>query len=225
MRRSTVIGLVIVAGVAVVGLRALASRDNTTKPTTPTSIAAPSTATGTRPTITDGHGVPHGWARDADGAVKAAVSAVQLTGRIARAGFITRSDMIASLASDGYGPTLASESANQLAEMASTLGEASVAPGDLMWRELPLTARVVQASDGDAQVEVWSVLVVGVINLGAPRQAWRTLNVDLVWESDDWKINGWTTRPGPTPLLDATTAIATTEEVNEVVSWPAAGGG
>lgn len=226
MRRTTVLAIAAVAVVVVVGLRAVASPNDSTAPTeSPPATDAPAATAPTGPAAVDEFGVPHGWRRDADGAVAAAVSAVRLTGSIARAGFITRSDMIAALATERFGPKLASESSNQLAEMTTALGEASVAPGDLLWSELPLTARVVQAGDNSARVDVWAVLVVGVLDLGAPRQAWRTVTVDLVWEAGDWKVDGWSSQPGPTPLLDATSAVATTDEMSEVVAWPPAGGG
>ena len=40
----------------------------------------------------------------------------------------------------------------------------------------------------------------------------------------DWKVDGWSADPGPTPMLDGTAAVATTEEIDGVVSWPLAGG-
>jgi hypothetical protein len=226
VRRATVLAIAAVAVVVVVGLRAVASPNDSTPPSeSPPATDAPAETAPAGPAAVDEFGVPHGWRRDADGALAAAVSAVRLTGSIARAGFITRSDMIAALATERYGPKLASESSNQLAEMTTALGEASVAPGDLVWSELPLTARVLQADDKGALVEVWAVLVVGVLDLGAPRQAWRTVTVDLAWEAGDWKVDGWSAQPGPTPLLDATSAVATTDEISKVIAWPPAGGG
>jgi len=226
VRRATVLTIAAVAVVVVVALRMVASPNDSPPPAeSPPTTDRTAETVPAGPAAVDEFGVPHGWRRDADGALAAAVSAVRLTGSIARAGFITRSDMIAALATERYGPKLASESSNQLAEMTTALGEASVAPGDLVWSELPLTARALQADDNGARVEVWAVLVVGVLDLGAPRQAWRTVTVDLVWEADDWKVDGWSAQPGPTPLLDATAAVATTDEISEVVAWPPAGGG
>jgi hypothetical protein len=225
MRRVVLIGLAALAVVGVVGFRVLANRgDSTTAADQAAPLELPVATVVVKPVTTDDHGVRHGYPRDAAGAVDAAVAALELTGPIARAGFITRSDMIASLASARFAPTLANESANQLAEMTTILGDASLAPDALVWSELPLTARLVRVTDREAQVEVWAVLVVGVVNLGAPRQAWRTVTIDLVWESGDWKVDGWVAAPGPTPMLDGTAAIATTEQITEVVAWPSAGG-
>lgn len=224
MRRGIVLVVAAVTVAAVIGLRAVTNRsDEAPRGDAPPATQLPAEAA-TGPSGIDEFGVPYGWSPDADGALAAAVSAVRLTGPIARAGFITRSDMIGSLASTSFAPALASESSNQLAEMTAVLGEASVVPGDLVWSELPLTARVVETAERAARAEVWSVLVVGVRDLGAPRQAWRTVTIDLVWEAGDWKVDGWAARPGPTPLLDATTAVATIDEISEVVAWPTVGG-
>lgn len=226
MRRSTVIALAFTTAAILVGVRAVASSHGST----PSSAQEPpSTDTGSEavpagPLSVDDLGVSHGWPRDADGAMDAAVAAVRLTGPIARAGFITRSDTIHALASEEFGPTLARESANQLAEMTAVFGESSVAMGDLVWSELPLTAQVVHADPNVAEIAVWSVLIVGVADHGAARQAWRTVTVLLAWEDNDWKVDGWSAQPGPTPMLDGTAAVATTEEIDGVVSWPAAGG-
>lgn len=170
-------------------------------------------------------GVPQGWSRDAVGARAAALSAVSLTGEVARAGFITRDDMIRSLASRRFGPTLAAESAGQLQEMTGELGAVGVTAGSVTFRELPLTARVVRADTRSAVVEVWSVLVVGVPDVGAPRQAWRTVTVELVWEDGDWRIDGWTARDGPTPAMDAHLSVASVAQVAEVAAWPSTIGG
>lgn len=172
-------------------------------------------------------GIPQGWSHDRAGAFAAAVSAVRATGDIARAGFITRSDMIRSLTTTGYAPTLVSLSATQLAEMVVELGDAKVAPEDLVWSEIPLTAQVAAADDQAASVRVWSVLVVAVPDVGAPRQVWRTVTIDLAWETGDWKVNGWASTAGPTPLLDANSSVASAVEIADVTSWVVAtvGGG
>ena len=161
---------------------------------------------------------------DAGSAREAAVAAVSLTGVIATAGFITRSDLIASIATTGFGATLASASSTQLAQMSAELGEAGVSPTELVWSEIPLTARIVAVDDDRVVIEVWAVLVVGVPGVGAPRQAWRTVTVDVVWERAAWRIDGWATRPGPTPALAATSVVSSVADIAEVVSWPSAGG-
>ena len=170
-------------------------------------------------------GVPHGWRHDAEGARAAVLAAVSLTGEIATAGFITRSDVIDSIATSNYGPALASLSSSQLVDLSVELGDVGVSPSELVWSEIPLTARIVSADDHRAVVEVWAVLVVGVPGVGAPRQAWRTVTVEVAWERGDWRIDGWDTQPGPTPALAANSVVSSVEDIADVISWPTASGG
>ena len=115
MRRVIVVGATVLVAAAAIGLRTCAAAGREAAQPARPSAAAESAderpATGPR---TEELGVPVGWSRDATGARAAAVSAVSLTGELARAGFITRSDMIRVLASRRYGPTLADLSAAQL---------------------------------------------------------------------------------------------------------------
>lgn len=168
-------------------------------------------------------GVPQGWRHDSHGARTAAVSAVSLTGQIARSGFIVRGDMIEQLATQGFASDLTETTDRQLADLAEVLGEESILPPQLTWAEIPLTARVVSQTTNRVVVEVWSVVVVATPDVGVPRQAWRTVTVELAWESDDWKVGGWAVEPGPTPALAPAAAISSTDELTSVADWPPAG--
>ena len=168
--------------------------------------------------------MPIGWSRDAIGARAAAASAVSLTGDLARAGFITRSDMIRVLASRRYGPTLADLSAAQLDAFIDDLAGEGLTPAQLLLQELPLTALVESASADTATVQVWALLVAGGDRLGSPKQLWRTVTVELVWEAGDWHVDGWTARPGPTPALATNAPVASLAELREVTAWPHVGG-
>jgi hypothetical protein len=230
MRRSTLIASAVVATVAVgsIALRQIVSDHQA--PTLPTglpTVTVPTTSARVGPVaVVDG--VSHGWSHDAAGAQAAAVAVVRATGPIAKAGFISRTDLIRSIASTAFGPKLAAASSAQLSEMTAELGAAKIAPADLVWAELPLTSRIVTAANERATVDVWSVLVVGVTGKGAPRQMWRTVSVTIIWERDDWRIDDWTTTPGPTPALAAMAAISDVPAIAGVLSWapvPVGGGG
>jgi hypothetical protein len=149
---------------------------------------------------------------------------VQLTGPIAKAGFITRGDMIKALSTGRFGPTLASLSAQQLADFLEQVGTDGLTPSEVLWSELPLTARLVHIAAAQAQVQVWSVVVLGAPGVGVPHQLWRTVTVDLAWEHDDWKVDGWSSTPGPTPVLADGTDAASLEDLTTVTGWPRAAG-
>jgi hypothetical protein len=132
--------------------------------------------------------------------------------------------MIDTLASRGFASELAITTEHQLAELAEALGEVEVLPPAITWAEIPLTARVVEDLGTTVRVEVWSVLVVAHPEVGVPRQAWRTVALDMTWEAGDWKVDGWEATPGPTPALAAAAAVSTGSEVVDVAEWPAAAG-
>ena len=227
MRSSTMYTCAAIAVVAAtsVGLRACGSSATSPDAEVPAVVEGPPVVVLPIGPAEVVDGVPHGWRHDDDGAHAAALAAVSLTGKIATAGFITRSDIIGSIATSGYGPELASQSSAQLAELSVELGDAGVSPAELVWSEIPLTARVASGDEHRAVIEVWAVLVVGVPGMGAPRQAWRTVTVELAWERDDWRIDGWDTRPGPTPALAADSVVSSVDEIADVLTWPTAGGG
>ena len=225
MNRRRVV-LAVAATIAVLGgFRACAATADRPEGDRPQPVSSPSpthTDVGPGPS-TVRSGVPAGWSRDEPGALAAAVSAVRMTGPIARAGFITRADMIDALATARFGPVLAAESAAQLDAMTRELAAAGVTLQAVALHELPLTAHLVSSSDGVATVEVWSVTVIVVPDVAAPRQIWRTVTVELAWEGGDWRINGWSTQPGPTPALATGAPIATDRDALEVLSWTPAG--
>lgn len=218
--------LTIIVGASVAVALALAGCTPPTGSSSPTTTAAQvdrqrSTPLGPAEIVDR---IPHGWRHDADGAQAAAVAAVSVTGDIATAGFITRDDLIESIASSDYATELAAQSSRQLDDLSIELGEAGVAPSQLVWSEIPLRARTVSATDQSAVVEVWSVLVVGVPGVGAPRQVWRTVTVRLIWERDDWRIDGWDASAGPTPALASAASVSSVEEISAVVAWPTPNG-
>ena len=221
MRRALLAAAVAAVALGVVAQRPWTSSDPGGAAIT-TGVSTEATPTGVGPR-SQRFGVPKGWSRDGQGARAAAVSAVESTGRIARAGFVTRSDMIGALASARFAPILTRDSAAQLDELLGDLSAAGVPAEAVLFRELPLTARVIHADAHSARVLVWAVLVAAVPDRGAPRQLWRTVTVDLVWEDGDWRVDGWTAAPGPTPALATNAAVATVAELVEVTGWPPAG--
>ena len=177
---------IVIAGVAVVVVASsvlLRAR--------PTPERSASSAHSSELTVVQVSSAPAG--PNAQDAVIEAERVIRSTGEIATAGFITRGDLIRSIATERFGSELAAASSRQLAEMTEALGAASVAAADLVWVEYPLTSRLVRASATEAVVDVWSVLVVGVPDVGAPRQVWRTVTMTMRWEHGAWRVHGWST--------------------------------
>lgn len=170
-------------------------------------------------------GVPRGWRRDASGARAAAIAYVGLTGDIARAGFITRRDLITNLAAPAFAEELRAETEAQLRETFEYLADEGLTSADLLFSELPLTARVVRSDERSARVVVWSVAVVGApVPETVPHQGWRTVTVDLGWIDGDWLVTGWAASPGPVPAPRPAATFDDLDELEDVASWPSAAG-
>lgn len=224
MRRCVFAVTAVAVALAALGLRACTGRAETADQSVTRATPEKSARDAGGPR-TEQEGVPQDWSHDERGARAAAIAAVSSTGQIARAGFITRGDMIGIIASRRFAPTLARNSAAQLEDVLGDLASEGVTADAVLFRELPLTTRVVRADAQAARVEVWAVLVAGLPDHGAPRQLWRTVAVELIWEDGGWRIDGWTSAAGPTPALATNAPIGTADDLARVASWPLAGNG
>ncbi len=151
----------------------------------------------------------------------AAVAAVALTDDVARAGFISRRELIESFTTPSYGPTLANETSEAVNAMLLDLGERNVDPADLHVVEQPISASAERTADG-VRVNVWSVLVVAVPGTGPGRQAWRTVTLDMVQVGTRWLVDHWSSAPGPTPSPAAEAAFDDAKAFVEPLGWPSA---
>ena len=91
--------------------------------------------------------------------------------------------------------------------------------------ETPLTINVsVDGATGQAQAQVWSVVVFGAKDLGAPRVVFRTSQLVMVVEAGEWKLASFTAAEGPTPI--ATDSLpADWDSFAVVAGWQPASGG
>jgi hypothetical protein len=94
--------------------------------------------------------------------------------------------------------------------------------GVLQFVEAPITATATVNGE-EATVDVWSVVVFGAKDLGAPRVVFRTSHLSLTVEDDGWKLVSFTSTPGPTPVT--TDALPSDwASFATVAAWPAAVG-
>ena len=149
------------------------------------------------------------------------MAAVALADDVARAGFISRRELIESFTTTSYGPTLANETSEAVTAMLLDLGERDVDPADLHVVEQPISASAERTADG-VRVNVWSVLVVAVPGTGPGRQAWRTVTLDMVQVGTRWLVDHWSSAPGPTPSPAAEAAFDDAKAFVEPLGWPSA---
>jgi hypothetical protein len=188
---------------------------------TPAPVADPA-----GPTRTD-RGMPVGWRHDETGATAAALGYVTASASVAKAGPLSRRDMVLAIATRAYGETLAGEVNTQLEDLFSSTGQQRIDASSLVWAEFPLSSRTTTASGDRANVDVWSVLVFAPSSTASVvRQLWRTSTLSLVWEAGDWKVDQWTSVAGPTPAPPTEMNVTRAADVVDEAGWaPAARGG
>jgi hypothetical protein len=171
------------------------------------------------------HGVPVGWPLDQHGAETAAAAYVRSSSLIARSGPLTRRDAVLTMATSSYGPAMVAAVNRELDGLTVGTQGRSVSPQQLVWIEYPLTLTSTMTSATTAQVQVWSVLIVGIDGGSVARQVWRTSTITLEVEDGDWKVADWVGADGPSPVALNDTGLASVADVREVTSWATAGSG
>lgn len=151
-------------------------------------------------------------------AEEAALEIVRSIDEVARAGFISRRELVESFTTDTFGPEFASETGQQVDTLLMELGARGVDDAALVIHEQPITVTSVDSADG-VQVETWSVLIVAVTDLGPARQVWRTITLDMVDVDGVWLLDGWVSEIGPTPAPPAEGLIDTADSVTDVLAW------
>lgn len=151
-----------------------------------------------------------------------AVSWVAATGELLKMGPIGRNELIRTRAASASAATMAENLQDDLAKLADRL---PIPATELRLIETPITADVsIDSATGQARAQVWSVVVFGAKDLGAPRMVFRTSELVLVVEAGEWRLASFTATDGPTPI--ATDALPSDWDSFAIVAgWPPAGGG
>ena len=158
-----------------------------------------------------------------ESARRAAVAAVAMTPAVFAAGFISRRDLIAGMATPRYAPQLADATSRQVNDLLVELGRRTPDVSGLSVVEEPVTASV-QVTGPRGTARVWSVLVIVVPGAGPGRQLWRTTTVELELVDGRWLVDGWSSTPGPSPAPAAEGSFEDARELAPVMAWPSAYG-
>ena len=137
-------------------------------------------------------------------------------------GPIGRGELLRQQVASASAETMTENLNSDLAKLADGL---PIPATELRLVETPLTVDVsLDAAAGQARAQVWSVVVFGAKDLGAPRMVFRTSRVVLIVEAGEWKLAGFTTVEGPTPI--ATDSLpADWDSFAVVAGWQPATGG
>jgi hypothetical protein len=162
-------------------------------------------------------GIPVGYPQTRAGAATAAVNWVASFPRLMRLNPLSLQNTLTDLMSEDGARSGVDEVIADYFELYEELGPAF---RERVWIESPLQSLLVEQSETAARVAVWSVVVTGagpddetVVSI------WRTHRIDLVWERDDWKIDGVEVSEGPTPVTTDLALPASPAEFTEVDSW------
>jgi len=154
-------------------------------------------------------GIPSGFARSEAGAVAAAASFVTTGQALLDLDPLAAEEALRRMAAADSADRFAGDTLEQLRAAREALAPGS---GPIVYRQAVLAYRVEAYSADRARVAVWSVGVLTRAGVAPPQAAWAISTFDLVWERGDWRIWGETIEPGPAPILNDSTAPATTQE-------------
>jgi len=145
---------------------------------------------------------------------------VASTGELLGMGPIRRSELLAGHVASGSRRSILEGLEEDYQRLAERL---PIPAGELRLVEVPLTVSATEVDDR-AEIRVWSVVVFGAEQLGAPHVGWRTCRLRLVWEGGGWKLASFTSTDGPTPITGDALPADWAEFV-AVASWrPVVGG-
>lgn len=153
----------------------------------------------------------------------AAAEAVAMTGDVVSAGLISRRELIESFTTPDFGQELADLTSEQVTGMRLSMTGTGRAADGWSVAEFPLRTRTVTADAEQAQVEVWSVLIVASATEPVARQAWRTVTVDLAMVEGRWLVDGWESVDGPAPAVSPSGSFAPGGEVVARLGWSEVG--
>lgn len=107
-------------------------------------------------------------------------------------------EAVRALAAPHRGDDMAAAAVEDVREAREGLSASS---GPVWWLVRPLAVKVEGLTDDRATVEVWAVTVLSAREVAAPQAEWRTIDLDLVWAEDAWKVDAVRDTPGPTPMV------------------------
>ena len=114
-----------------------------------------------------------------------------------------RSALLGDIASDAARAEVESTLARGADLIVSNLGltDDRISEPGFVWRVVPGGWQVRSYDGTRATVAIWATGVVLADGRPLAMPEWRTTEVELVWERDDWRLVGFTTMPGPAPSL------------------------
>lgn len=209
VRRSvTVAGVAFLAGI---GFHLVVAADGHGKPLLPDRTAT----VGQRPgDLAPGptrlvEGVPAGFADTPEGATTAAVAYVATGQALIDMDPLAVEDAVRQMAAEATVDRQVAQVLDDLGRLRDVLRSGT---GPVTVHQAAVASRLDEFGEGRARVAVWNVTVLTREGIAAPQAAWKISTFDLLWERGDWRISDEVIVPGPAPVLDDSTAPATSRQ-------------
>ena len=209
VRRSvTVAGAAFLAGIA---FHLAVAADGPGRPRPPDrTAAAPSsrnTAPGPQRLV---EGVPAVFAETPEGATAAAAAFVATGQALIDMDPLAGEEAVRQMAAEATADRLVSQVLEDLARLREVLRSGT---GPVTVHQAAVASRLEKFGEGRARVAVWNVTVLTREGIAVPQAAWKISTFDLIWERGDWRISDELIVPGPAPVLDDSTAPATSRQL------------
>ena len=140
------------------------------------------------------NGVPIGYARSEAGAIEAATNFARVMGTT-DGDFDAYFSAMETIAAAEWRNDAEELAQNGIDFVMDRYGEG----GTLTF--VPVRYRVEQFSDSDATVAVWGVTLSSGPKVQGLDQTWVTGTIHLGWVTDDWRVVGGESTPGPSPRM------------------------
>ena len=153
---------------------------------------------------------PEGFAPTRDGAVAAAVAFVTNGQALLDMDPVDAERMVRDHAAVATADDQVDDRRGRLAAVHRALAGGT---GPIRYWQAALATKVDTFVPPRARVSVWHLGVLSRAGVAPPQSGWAVSVVDLVWERDDWKLDHETVTAGPAPILDASAAPVTSEQL------------
>lgn len=143
--------------------------------------------------------VPVGFDRSSKGAVTAATAYVALTPKLYFANDKVFNTSVVQLTAPTYTQTFV----DAISASRTSARQIYTADNDAFLREFPMGYFVQSEEDDRVVVVVWSTFMVAARPDFDGKTETKIHVLEMVWNNNDWKVNNWVTRAGPTPKWQA----------------------
>jgi hypothetical protein len=154
--------------------------------------------------------VPAGFTRSEAGAVAAATSFLTTGQALIGMDPLAAEEAIRQMASAATSDRQVDDTLEQLRGLRDVVAGGT---GPIVYRQAALAYRVDSFDRDAARLAIWHVGVFTRDAIAPPQAGWSTSTFELAWERGDWKIVDETVVPGPAPVLDGSSAPATSRQL------------